>query len=1123
MTNKYVVIFPTVLLSLVLGCRNEAPTGGTSVSVQAATPASATLSPSTPTVSWSGEFMTPTAGGCGSDHNPACDNFKLTFVPPAAGTGPYAVRITLQPNIGDWDLEVYGPDGAFINGDGNSAGVLETVILPNNPAGGTYTVTAVPFSPTPNSPSYTAAAELIQAPPRPVPAPAATGLPPRYQNHNPTPAQIAAGMGVGSGEPSIGVNWKTGKVMYEGGIVQTLRVGFDDRVCPATPSSTWEDKTAPTSATSFDPILFTDSKTGRTFVSQLIIRGSLSSFTDTDGDVWIPSQGAGIDATEDHQTIGGGGPFHAPIPTGATYPNPVYYCAQHILVAEANTLGAANCALSIDGGLTYGPAMTAYTPTQCGGLHGHVKVGPDGTAYLPNKDCNGKQAVVVSQDNGITWTVRPVPGSAAGDSDPSVAIGAGGRVYLAYAHADSFPVVAVSDDFGATWHNVYDVGAAAGINNVVFPAVVAGDNDRAAFAFFGTPAMGNLQSANFPGVWHLYVAHTFDGGASWVTVDATPNDAVQRGCVWLQGGSNICRNLLDFMDATVDKEGRVLVGYPDGCTGTCSQAGVAASGNGYTALAAIARQTGGRRLFHQFDPVDPTAPGSPSLTVTRNGSVAHLTWSESENGGSAITNYRVLRGTTSGAETLLANAGTATRFDDATIDASKTYYYQVTATNAVGTSCGATEVAAQPLGSSCSPPGLRVVTDTTGDQVGAPANAALDVQSISVAEPFFADGSQKLVFTLKVANLATVPANAQWRIFWNSPSAPNGIYYVGMTSDDGANVTFEYGTAVVQVVGLVLGVPVTTKVGAPDDGRFSADGSIAITVSNDKVGTPKAGDLLGAMFARTFLVTGNTTTRSTTAIDQTGAGDAYALVGNGFCAPPVITCLEDDDTRIAYGNGWHRITDPDASGGHFRMTASKSSATLAFTVPGGKSGAVTYKYATSPKGGSAQIYLDGVLQGTVNYSGTAGTTRAPVFGPSTRLGGLRAGDHTLEIRPTSGVVYVDGFCLESSSSNAQPSAGPGTTTTSSSTLAVGQQALLPVVVPAGGQALSIVTEPGSGVPIQIALIDPAGSVLTTADASTGLAVIDTSVSKSGTYVVKVVNVGLGPVDVWTVATPLVAR
>jgi hypothetical protein len=483
----------------------------------------------------------------------------------------------------------------------------------------------------------------------------------------------------------------------------------------------------------------------------------------------------------------------------------------------------------------------------------------------------------------------------------------------------------------------------------------------------------------------------------------------------------------------------------------------------------------------------------------------------------------VLRGTTSGGETLLANAGSATSFDDPTIDASKTYYYQVTATNALGTSCGAGEAASPPVGSSCSPPGIRIVTDPTGDQVGAPLNAALDIQSISVAEPYFADGSQKLVFTLKVADLSTVPARAQWRLFWNSPAAPNGIYYLGMTSDDNANVTFEYGTAVVQVVGLVLGVPVTTKVGTPDDGRFAADGTITITVANTKVGTPKAGDLLGSIYGRTFLITGTTTTRSTTAIDLTGTGDAYALVGNGYCAPPVVTCYEDNDPHIAYGNGWHLISDPNASAGHFRMTAGRRPATLVFTVPEGKFGAVTYKYATSPRGGSAQIYLDGALQGTVSYSGTAGTTRAPVFGASTRYAGLRPGNHTLEVRPISGVVYIDAFCLESSFSNAQPTAAPGTTTTSSDSLAVGQQALLSLAIPAGVQALSIVVEPSVNVPIQVALVDPTGSVLTTADASSGLAVIDTPVSQAGTYLVKVLNAGLGPVDVWTVATPLLTR
>src|SRR5437764_928974 len=38
------------------------------------------------------------------------------------------------------------------------------------------------------------------------------------------------------------------------------------------------------------------------------------------------------------------------------------------------------------------------------------------------------------------------------------------------------------------------------------------------------------------------------------------------------------------------------------------------------------------------------------------------------------------------------------------------------------------------------------------------------------------------------------------------------------------------------------------------------------------------------------------------------------------------------------------------------------------------------------------VYLDGVLQGTVSYSGAAGSMRAPVFGSSTRYGALRAGN-----------------------------------------------------------------------------------------------------------------------------------
>ena len=46
--------------------------------------------------------------------------------------------------------------------------------------------------------------------------------------------------------------------------------------------------------------------------------------------------------------------------------------------------------------------------------------------------------------------------------------------------------------------------------------MVAGDADRAAFAFLGTTTGGNYQDAGqLPGVWHLYVAHTYDGGVTW--------------------------------------------------------------------------------------------------------------------------------------------------------------------------------------------------------------------------------------------------------------------------------------------------------------------------------------------------------------------------------------------------------------------------------------------------------------------------------------------------------------------------------------------------------------------------------------------------------------------------------
>ena len=54
------------------------------------------------------------------------------------------------------------------------------------------------------------------------------------------------------------------------------------------------------------------------------------------------------------------------------------------------------------------------------------------------------------------------------------------------------PAVATSTDHGRTWKHGQQVGTEFGIKNAVFPTVVAGSDDRAAFAYLGTPTGGQL-------------------------------------------------------------------------------------------------------------------------------------------------------------------------------------------------------------------------------------------------------------------------------------------------------------------------------------------------------------------------------------------------------------------------------------------------------------------------------------------------------------------------------------------------------------------------------------------------------------------------------------------------------
>jgi hypothetical protein len=929
---------------------------------QSANPTSGTLAPSGPNVTWAGTGL----GGASVDESTCvegvnCDSFTLTLSgTPADWAGKKAhIVINWTDPVGggvDYDLFVHqgSVTGPVVASSAQSATTSEMVdIDPNLGTVGTgaFTVHVVYFSATSaNQYNGTASAVGGGASPTPTPPPGATPTPtpppstvagqPRYQSYYSPP-----GVADDAGEPSIGVNWNTEKkfsnsmfeipnggtsLFYGGFLSYMLKITFDDCSSPA--NATWEQKpvTLPAATRPFgDPILFTDRGwapgpgtpgslgTGRTFVSQLVgltPGGSTMEFTDDDGDTFTPSSG-GAPSAIDHQTVGGG-PFHAPVPPGLLYPNAVYYASQEISDARSE--------LSVDGGLTFPIQSLLFTALDCAGLHGHLKVAPDGTAFIPDKACaslavpllnGGEASVVVSENNGLTWSIRPVPGAiSAGNDDPSVGVATDSNtIYLGYQADDGHPGIAVSHDKGVTWSTPVDVGAQLGIKNCAFPAVVAGDPDRAAFAFFGSTAPGDGTQPNYPGVWYLYIASTFDGGATWTTVNATPGNPIQRGGIC---GDGACRNLLDFFGAEIDREGRVVVGSEDGCIGSCDSGGP----NSFTAKGFISRQSGGKRMYAIYDPVEPALPGAPLLGGSINAPPTKVTlsWPEPDNGGSPITAYKVYRApAAAGPFTLLATVPVNNYTDSALLADN---YYRVTAVNALGEGpyCHEFHPVTVTLPNPCTLPGVLVTSDLNPDGTdkdsgaNTPLHPNVNIRQLFVGEPFFGAGQNKLVFTLQVApspGSTTAPPNSQWFILWNRKTvATDGSdrIYVAMRSDAAGAVTYEYGNfgPPLDPLNPAPNANTPTKVGDADNGTFDpATGVITITISNNKLEDVAGGNDLAGLNVRTYLSRPDPGMRAQNTASDITDDATYSLRGNAFCSIAEIGKLLNISTREQVGTG----------------------------------------------------------------------------------------------------------------------------------------------------------------------------------------------------------------------------
>ena len=397
---------------------------------------------------------------------------------------------------------------------------------------------------------------------------------------------FASSVGEDAAEPSIGIT-STGCVFF---------IAFEKVMRSCDYGGTWEAKQDPVmcSPTTSDPYGWVDPITDRVFGVQMIgLETSWICWSDDDGQTWLGNpHDSGTTPLNDHIKLASG-PWTSAgygalgqITGNVIYETAVYYCY--------NKLAGIFCFTSFDGGATFDTGgLIVGLATTNGGLHGAISTAPDGTVYVTPRVAT--PTVIVSKDNGFTWFERTM-GTDAGTPDPrknsEVSTDTDSNAYHLWTGADEGIYLARSTDSGESWEQESLRVSPAGVISTAFPQTDAGDPGRFAVTYLGSenasligepdldgnPWDGNGHYAPNEVHYHLYVTFSLNA------LDEEPvfhtrrltTDPVQVGAICLnsgdcrsdQGGSN--RNLLDFNDLHIDREGRVFIAIADGCTGICA-------------------------------------------------------------------------------------------------------------------------------------------------------------------------------------------------------------------------------------------------------------------------------------------------------------------------------------------------------------------------------------------------------------------------------------------------------------------------------------------------------------------------------------------------------------------------
>jgi len=193
--------------------------------------------------------------------------------------------------------------------------------------------------------------------------------------------------------------------------------------------------------------------------------------------------------------------------------------------------------ISDDGGLTWSePRALAPAETRQDDPQIVVDAADGRTVYAAYMEGN-KSSLFVSRSDNFGRTFRPVLVEDIERGLDKIALAArGGHVYLSY-HSQQKIFVSASHDGGATWTVHQPVNSTNSDFGVSLPsgATVAPDGS-AYFAFNGVNRPGQAK-----GTINLYVARTYDGGATWgTTLVAVSQAPAPCGCgAWDWWGAQI--------------------------------------------------------------------------------------------------------------------------------------------------------------------------------------------------------------------------------------------------------------------------------------------------------------------------------------------------------------------------------------------------------------------------------------------------------------------------------------------------------------------------------------------------------------------------------------------------------